>query len=60
MITDCLCSHPPHKGQCPYPLCGCGSYRPKPAVGDEAEAFLVAREARVTGETAPTGTEGAA
>ena len=58
-MTDCLCSHPASDhaseglGHCLlslHPACGCGSFRPRPSAGDEAEAWLAAREG--SGETA--------
>ena len=47
-MTTCLCSHPrtdhPMGGKCNRPLCGCGSFRPRPSVAGEAEAWLASRE----------------
>ena len=42
----------PHRGACLARLCGCLYFRPDLRVGDEAEAWLAARN------DAPTGTEG--
>ena len=69
-MSRCLCSHsePDHyegrpgwdrrRGPCTRPLCGCGSYRPAPTPGDEAEAWLAGRE--VPGKGAATGRAGTA
>lgn len=50
-MSPCLCSHDrdrhsrDDKGKlsCDISACGCGSYRPRPAVADEAEAWLAGR-----------------
>lgn len=67
MNDDCRCSHPAadhgSRGlrRCSlilHPGCHCDEYRPRPAAGDEAEAWVAARTP--AGEDAAMGTGGAA